>query len=483
MNSPAATGSPRLHYPPGFRGRRGLNWGALGLMYAAYYMCRYNFRFATPGMQAEFGFTTTQISDMLGIWSLTYGTGQLVNGLLTDRIGGKRSMQIGAFGTIVVNVLMGILPLLVVGGALAGAAKFVFRVEKIDPAFVAIAFVWLINGWFQSFGAPGMIKINAAWFQRQERGTFAGIFGFMIQLGQVSSSKLSPLILNGISLGFLTIAPGQWRWLFILPPLVTLAAAIFMSLAAKQTPDEAGYPGVIVDEIDNSAGVTVSLKESFRTIFTHPLVWFYACAYACTGAVRTSSDQLAILYFQEQLGMDMKTNIPSTVAWTLAVMPMAAVAGSLASGWVSDRFFKGHRSPVAMTLYFVEAAVIALAALLLLRGWVGPTPTGILTGCGILIVIALTANSTHSIVGAAAPMDIGGKKMAGFAAGVIDSFQYYGGAISLFLTGRVLDATKATHGWLFWYVIMASFGVIGGITMLLVMRKQRWMRNQAAKAA
>jgi len=469
----------RQAYPPGFRARRGLNWGALGLMYAAYYMCRYNFRFATPGMQAEFGFTTTQISDMLGIWSLTYGTGQLVNGLLTDRIGGKRSMQIGAFGTIVVNLLMGLLPLLVVGGALAAAAKFVFGVEKIDPAFVAISVVWLINGWFQSFGAPGMIKINAAWFQRHERGTFAGIFGFMIQLGQVGSSKLSPFILNGISLGFLVIAPGQWRWLFIIPPMVTLTVAIFMSLAAKPTPDEAGYPGVIADEIDNSAGVTVSLKESFRTIFTHPLVWFYACAYACTGAVRTSSDQLAILYFQEQLHMDMKTNIPATVAWTLAVMPMAAVAGSMASGWISDRFFKGHRSPVAMSLYFFEAVVISLAAVLLLKGLVGPTPAGILTGCGILIAISLTANSTHSIVGAAAPMDIGGKKMAGFAAGVIDSFQYYGGAISLFLTGRVLDKTKAEHGWFFWYVIMASFGVIGGITMFLVMRKQRLLKAQS----
>lgn len=476
MNPPAAPASTTPPYPSGFRARRGLNWGALGLMYAAYYMCRYNFRFATPGMQAEFGFTTTQISDMLGIWSLTYGTGQLVNGLLTDRIGGKRSMQIGAFGTIVVNLLMGLLPLLTVGGALAAAAKFVFRVDSLDPAFVAIAVVWLINGWCQSFGAPGMIKINAAWFQRQERGTFAGIFGFMIQLGQVASSKLSPLILNGISLGFLVIAPGHWRWLFILPPLVTLAVAIFMSFAAKPTPDEAGYAGVIADEIDNSAGVTVSLKESFRTIFTHPLVWFYATAYACTGAVRTSSDQLAILYFQEQLHLDMKTNIPATVAWTLAVMPMAAVAGSLTSGWVSDRFFKGHRSPVAMSLYFFEALVICVAAVLLLKGLVGPTPAGILTGCGILIAIALTANSTHSIVGAAAPMDIGGKKMAGFAAGVIDSFQYYGGALSLFVTGRVLDKTKADHGWLFWYVIMATFGIIGGGTMLMVMRKQRVLK-------
>ncbi len=467
------------HYPQGFRARRGLNWGALGLMYAAYYMCRYNFRFATPGMQEEFGFTTTQIADMLAIWSITYGTGQLVNGLLTDKIGGKRSMQIGAFGTIIVNVLLGVLPLLVIGGALAAAGRFVFGTDVVDPAFIAIAVVWLINGWFQSFGAPGMIKINAAWFRRTERGTFAGIFGFMIQLGQVASSKLSPAILNGISLGILVVAPGQWRWLFIIPPIITLAAAIFMTLAVKQSPDEAGYPDVIEDELDNSAGVTVSLKESFRTIFTHPLVWFYAAAYACTGAVRTSSDQLAILYFQDQLGMNMKTAIPAAVAWTLAAMPMAAVAGSLASGWVSDKFFKGHRSPVAMTLYFLEAVVIAFAAFLLVQGLVGPTPAGILVGCGILIMIALTANSTHSIVGAAAPMDIGGKKMAGFAAGVIDSFQYYGAAISLLITGRVLDATKEQHGWLFWYVIMAGFGVLGGIAMLLVMIKQKRMAKAA----
>lgn len=444
-------------------------------MYAAYYMCRYNFRFATPGMQDEFGFTRTQIGDMLAIWSLTYGTGQLVNGLLTDKIGGKRSMQIGAFGTFVVNLLMGIAPLLVIGGALAASAR-VLGVDGVDPAFLAISVVWLINGWFQSFGAPGMIKINAAWFKRRERGTFAGIFGFMIQLGQVASSKLSPLILNGFAVGVLVVAEGQWRWLFIIPPMVTLAVAIFMSIVAKQSPDDAGFPGVIEDEIDNSEGVTVSLRESFRTIFTHPLVWFYAVAYACTGAVRSTTDQLSILYFQEQLGMNMKTNIPPAVVWTLAIMPMAAVVGSLASGWISDKFFKGHRSPVAMTLYFIEAVVIGGAAMLLLNGMVGPSPTGILIGCGILIAIALTANSTHSIVGAAAPMDIGGKKMAGFAAGVIDSFQYYGSAISLALTGRVLDATQAEHGWLFWYVIMAGFGILGGIAMLLVMRKQKRMK-------
>lgn len=444
-----------LHHPPGFRARRGLNWFSLGLLYASYYMCRYNFRFATPGMIAEFGFTKTQISDMLAIWSLAYGTGQLINGLLSDRIGGKRSMLIGAIGTIAVNLFFGF-------ASFAGS-------------FSTFALIWLVNGWFQSFGAPGMVKINAAWFHRQERGTFAGIFGFMIQMGQVAISKLAPLILAGFAFGTYVVAEGSWRWLFRIPPLFVAAIAIFTWFAAKPSPDEAGFPGAIEDELDNSKGVTVSLAESFRTIFTHPLVWFYAAAYACTGAVRSSSDQLAILYFQEQLGMDMKHNIPAAVTTTLMLMPMVAVAGSLLSGWVSDKFFKGHRSPVAMTLYFVEAVVIATAAAIILTGVVGPTRSGVLIGCSILVAIAFTANSTHSIVGAAAPMDIGGKKMAGFAAGVIDSFQYYGGALSLIITGRVLDATKAEYGWTFWYVIMSAFGILGGISMLMVTRKQKRM--------
>src|SRR5256714_15554836 len=83
-----------IHHPPGFRPRRGLNWFIIGLLYASYYMCRYNFRFATPGMIAEFGFSKSQITDILAAWSIAYGTGQLINGLFTDRIGGKAAMLI-----------------------------------------------------------------------------------------------------------------------------------------------------------------------------------------------------------------------------------------------------------------------------------------------------------------------------------------------------------------------------------------------------
>jgi OPA family glycerol-3-phosphate transporter-like MFS transporter len=221
--------------------------------------------------------------------------------------------------------------------------------------------------------------------------------------------------------------------------------------------------------VDSSGGVKIGIAECFKKVFTHPLVWFYAVAYACTGAVRSSSDQLAVLYFHDVLKLKIE-NKPRAEIWTLAfAVPMVAVVGSLVSGIISDKFFKGHRSPVAMALYFLQAIIIGLAALVIYTGVVGPTPAGIFLGCMFLILISLMVNSTHSLVGAAAPMDIGGRKMAGFASGVIDSFQYFGMTIFLPATGWLIDR----YGWGVWYPTMASFGIIGGISMVLVMRKQR----------
>ena len=167
---------------------------------------------------------------------------------------------------------------------------------------------------------------------------------------------------------------------------------------------------------------------------------------------------------------------PPAVFYTMNLMPIVAVFGSFTAGYVSDKFFKGHRSPVAMTLYYFESLVILCAALVIYMGVVGPTPLGIFLGCLFLVLVSLTANSTHAIVGSAAPMDIGGRKMAGFATGVIDSFQYYGTAIALPITGRLIDK----YGWGVWYPTMAGFGFIGGCAMLLVMRKQHSLKAKSA---
>ena len=64
------------------------------------------------------------------------------------------------------------------------------------------------------------------------------------------------------------------------------------------------------------------------------------------------------------------------------------------------------------------------------------------------------------LLGPAAAMDIGGRKMAGFASGVIDSFQYFGASIALKALGWLLDLS-----WHYYFYYMAPFGLLGGFLM------------------
>ena len=447
-------------HPPGFRARRGLNWFTVGLLYATFYMCRYNFRFAGAGMRAEFGWSTGDIANLAAWFSIAYGTGQLLNGLFCDRIGGRASMLIGAVGSILVNLVIGFSPW--------------------TSSFAVFAAMWMVNGYIQAAGTPGMVKINAAWFNREERGLFSGIFGFMIQSGQAMISMLAPWILAGFSFLAFVVGPGEWRMLFCLPPIFLGLVSVWFYFVAAESPEAADFHGTIQDDVDNSAGTTVPVLESFKFVFSNPIVWFYAVAYGCTGAVRHAADQLSPLYFEDVLGFNMKTNLPAIASFTLVLVPLVAVCGSVLSGWASDRFFRGNRYPVAMVLYYGEAFVIAAATTVMALKLIGPTTSGILLGCLFLVLIAITANSTHSIVGAAAPVDIGGKKMAGFASGVIDSFQYYGAALGLFITGLMLDVSLPGN-YTLWFGIMTCFAFFGGCAMLSLLLRQRG-KSSASRA-
>ena len=77
----------------------------------------------------------------------------------------------------------------------------------------------------------------------------------------------------------------------------------------------------------------------------------------------------------------------------------------------------------------------------------------------------------HSIVGTAAPMDIGGRRMAGFALGVIDSFQYFGGSLAGYILGALLDKNLGNY-----FYFMAPFGAIGGYGATIHMQDQDHIR-------
>src|SRR5215468_12179546 len=92
-----------------FRSRRILNWFPLGLTYATYYMGRYNFNVVKGTMGSMFHLDKAQMGIIAtaGFW--TYGLSVIFNGPLGDRIGGRKSILIGAAGALLVNLAIGLL--------------------------------------------------------------------------------------------------------------------------------------------------------------------------------------------------------------------------------------------------------------------------------------------------------------------------------------------------------------------------------------
>ena len=443
-------------HPPGFRARRGLNWGFLGLLYTSFYLCRYNLSIANKSISDEFGFSRADMGLIITTALLTYAFGQVLNGLLTDKIGGKKAMLIGASGTIVLNIFFGaisLLPITQQGGKLFAHFNL-FGSEVVLSLLSLFVVVRGMDGYMQSFGAPGMIKINTAWFAHRERGRFAGIFGFMINLGRFGIFKIGPALLAGFTfLGLWQIPPLHWRWLFWIPAAVCGVVALGMALTVRQTPEECGFNSAELAEENNDTGQKVRLVDVLKKMAGNRVLWITALAYACTGAVRQSVDQWFPRFMQEVHHLDLNSEQFQFLGF---LIPFVASAGSLISGYLSDTVFKGRRAPVAAGIYFLEAAVILLAAQFHSAN----------AAVVFLILISFTANSTHSLLGTASAMDIGGRKMAGFASGLIDSFQYFGGSLAGYFLGKLLD-----QNWNWYFYFMFPFGIVGGLLMLTILGK------------
>jgi MFS transporter, OPA family, glycerol-3-phosphate transporter len=108
--------------------------GVVWLAYGAFYFCRTNISAAVPGMKAAvdsggLGLSPDQVGWILGALKLTYGVGQLLNGLLAEQFSARRLLALGMLGSAALNVLFG-----------------------LSTGFYFLLFVWACNGYFQSLG-------------------------------------------------------------------------------------------------------------------------------------------------------------------------------------------------------------------------------------------------------------------------------------------------------------------------------------------
>jgi OPA family glycerol-3-phosphate transporter-like MFS transporter len=432
-----------------FKARRVQNWLLLGFLYALFYMSRYNYTANSAYLANLFGWKNTQLGVFETVLPLVYGVSVVVNGPLADRIGGKRAFLFGTLGAIAMNVLFGSCLLLVQTPAAWNGKELISAAQishGLSPStmLAAMVSIWAVNGFFQSFGALSIVKVNAQWFALRERGTFAGIFGVLIRFGLILAFSGTPLLLHTFGA----------QWAFFGPAMLLVIFFVLNLLFMEDTPERAGLGRFDTgDGPDDDSEGPPRLGEVLARVFASRTTWMIAFASMCIGLVRRSVvDAWYPKYFVDIFGANPK-NLAAFAPYELAVwgIAIAGICGGFAFGIQSDRRFGGRRGPV------IALGFVGMAVALLLFGIFDRLHLGPYAAASMLILLSFFVNGAHGMIGGAASMDFGGKKAAATAAGLFDGMQYVASSIVGIGMGRLLD----TWGWAAWTWVVIPFALIG----------------------
>lgn len=438
-----------------FRIRRFLNWFPMGLTYAFLYMGRYNLTVSKNALgdlmtKADFG-------TIFGAGTITYAFAFLINGPLTDRIGGKRAILMGALGASLMNALLGIATYLVLAKNAAINIALVFSI------------IYAVNMYFQSFGAVAIVKVNSSWFHVRERGVFGGIFGVLISMGIYFAFDWGTAIveatksvvttdLNFIQTGLRSLigvtASGidQTWWVFFIPAILLFLFFIIEMFSLKDHPSQAGL--VDFDTADASSGEEdekFSLKILLKKILTNKIIITVAVIEFCTGVLRQGIMHWYLIFTKET---GLSADHFMRAHWGLILM-LAGSLGGIFAGFVSDKVFGSRRGPVAALFYGLMIFLTATMGFVLN---LNPFILG-----AIVTLISLAVIGTHGMLSGTATMDFGGRKGAATAVGLIDGFVYLGTGFQSIVLSRLV-----TLSWNYWAPFLVPFAIIGFILAIKI---------------
>ncbi len=424
-----------IQHSQAFKVRRFINWFPLGLSYALLYMGRYNLTVSQTvlgNLMPKDAFGT-----IFGVGAWVYAIAFLINGPLTDKIGGKRGILIGVFGAAISNLLMGLYIHYAV--SLPPGTNI-----NIVPVFVAL---YAMNMYFQSYGAVAIVKVNAHWFHVRERGTFSGIFGIMISTGLFLAFDVSEKILKMVHKSGSYDAEGVW-WVFFAPSILLFTFFLIELFVLKDKPSQAGFEDF--DTQDASSGEDDKAPPIFdvlKKILTNKIILTIALVEFCTGVLRNGVMHWFKIFAKEHI------RAGDTAGWQYVndnwglMLMIAGITGGMIAGVVSDKFFQSRRPPVAAILYAVMFFAVILMIPFLHNGWV----------LGLMVfLVSICVIGTHGVLSGTATMDFGGRKGAATAVGIIDGFVYLGTGFQSLALGFI-----TMRNWLFWPVFLAPFALIG----------------------
>lgn len=379
--------------------------------YLFYYTGRQTFGFAIPCIEEELGLSKTTLGYFGTSLLWVYAIGQVVNGNLGDKYGGRWMMSLGAVLSCGFNWIV-----------------------SFGVGFWSLFVPWTGNGFAQSMGwAPGS-KVLSNWWGHQERGRTFGLFTFAAGMSSILAFLTPLIVLKGLGL--------DWRWIFRLPVLLLLIGGVVYYLIVRDRPEDLGYDSPHDDlaegskEAENKEPVAKAVDENseydaaetslqrYKFVLSN---WRFMAASIAIGFQSSARYGLLIWVPVHFLGKDWKN---SEAAWISIALPVGMALGAVTGGWISDKIFKSVRWKLISS--FMTLAAIASMIMFFL-------PRDHWAGIVVLFLCGFFAYGSQSAFWALCP-DLLSNRRAGTGVGIMDFFAYLFAGLVIPLIGRMIES-------------------------------------------
>jgi sugar phosphate permease len=371
------------------------------MMYCGYYLCRKNLSVLLPYLKTVEGYTSEQLAHVLFVFSVSYSLGQFVIGRLSDRFGARMVVTIGAIVSAVSSALMG--------------------------AGTHLGLIQGTNGFAQSAGWPGVLKMARAWFPDANRGVVMAWWGTHLVAGGFLGTALAS-----------SVADTGWRRATWIPALALTGIALVFGAFSRDGADRGGVPARLPRKLVlNRALVSIAVMYFFVKLTRYAFLFWLP------------------LYMTEILRYS-----PKTAGYASSVYELIGLGGVLAAGYASERFRAAGRFSVAAVMMFALAGLCAAYPYL--------SVTGLWLNVAAISMIGAFTFGPDTLMAGAATQEAASPESTASAGGFVNGV----GSIGQIISPYVVAGLSSTLGWQALFAFLGATAFLGGVALIPVARRK-----------
>lgn len=391
-------------------------------VYFSSYIGRKNFSAVMPQMILEGVLKTSQAGTINTIFFLCYGIGQLINGLLGDRMNPSRMILFGSVTSALCNLGMG-------------------SCNSYGPMLL----IWAINGYALSMLWAPFLRLFGEMFTEKDRIKCTVNLSTSVSLGNIASYLLCSLM----------VYISGWRMAFYTSSSVLFLSAILWPILYHRISVHQQQYGIYEEEPQNTpaapSGAPVK-KLPIKALIASAAILLLMAASMMQGMLRDGVTSWVPSFMVEGFQAD-----PSFASLVTTVLPILNLLGPYCGHFVNQKLF---HSEINTSAFFFFISTLSLLGLLLFG------KSSLVLTLLFFAIVTTCIEAVNLMIISLIPLRYSHLGRTATMTGILNFLTYVGSAISTFGVGILVEQL----GWNFALSAWCCFAVIG-LLLCIICRK------------